>query len=158
MATRPQGLPSRARRKSPASSVRPRGARSLKAGSMYRGHRSGGSMMWMSLSRTLKVRCAMSDLLERFVRRDRTSVRSEEHTSELQSLAYLVCRLLLEKKKTTCNRLQGPGPPAPAPSHPASPACSPAGTPTPATSAAPAVALAEQTARRAASPPTPHAD
>src|SRR3989441_8289663 len=26
-------------------------------------------------------------------------VRSEEHTSELQSLAYLVCRLLLEKKK-----------------------------------------------------------
>src|SRR2546425_7200473 len=29
--------------------------------------------------------------------------RSEEHTSELQSLAYLVCRLLLEKKKTTLN-------------------------------------------------------
>src|SRR2546425_1720660 len=28
------------------------------------------------------------------------SMRSEEHTSELQSLAYLVCRLLLEKKKT----------------------------------------------------------
>src|SRR3989441_6584260 len=27
--------------------------------------------------------------------------RSEEHTSELQSLAYLVCRLLLEKKKKT---------------------------------------------------------
>src|SRR5687767_15384809 len=29
--------------------------------------------------------------------------RSEEHTSELQSLAYLVCRLLLEKKKTKNN-------------------------------------------------------
>src|SRR2546425_3166174 len=29
--------------------------------------------------------------------------RSEEHTSELQSLAYLVCRLLLEKKKHTYN-------------------------------------------------------
>src|SRR2546425_7909848 len=28
-----------------------------------------------------------------------TQRRSEEHTSELQSLAYLVCRLLLEKKK-----------------------------------------------------------
>src|SRR3989441_8993512 len=28
-----------------------------------------------------------------------SSHRSEEHTSELQSLAYLVCRLLLEKKK-----------------------------------------------------------
>src|SRR2546425_5698871 len=27
------------------------------------------------------------------------ALRSEEHTSELQSLAYLVCRLLLEKKK-----------------------------------------------------------
>src|ERR1041384_5549828 len=27
--------------------------------------------------------------------------RSEEHTSELQSLAYLVCRLLLEKKRDT---------------------------------------------------------
>src|SRR2546425_7898041 len=27
------------------------------------------------------------------------NTRSEEHTSELQSLAYLVCRLLLEKKK-----------------------------------------------------------
>src|SRR2546425_8669189 len=28
-----------------------------------------------------------------------SGLRSEEHTSELQSLAYLVCRLLLEKKK-----------------------------------------------------------
>src|SRR5205823_14497307 len=31
--------------------------------------------------------------------RNKESLRSEEHTSELQSLAYLVCRLLLEKKK-----------------------------------------------------------
>src|SRR5712672_4312477 len=31
--------------------------------------------------------------------RSRRLGRSEEHTSELQSLAYLVCRLLLEKKK-----------------------------------------------------------
>src|SRR5687767_15492774 len=30
--------------------------------------------------------------------------RSEEHTSELQSLAYLVCRLLLEKKKKKVDR------------------------------------------------------
>src|SRR2546425_9201482 len=30
---------------------------------------------------------------------DTAGSRSEEHTSELQSLAYLVCRLLLEKKK-----------------------------------------------------------
>src|SRR5687767_15541655 len=37
-----------------------------------------------------------SDLVRREVAEGR---RSEEHTSELQSLAYLVCRLLLEKKK-----------------------------------------------------------
>src|SRR5205823_14665327 len=36
-------------------------------------------------------------------RRDNVGNRSEEHTSELQSLAYLVCRLLLEKKKTQHN-------------------------------------------------------
>src|SRR3712207_6961195 len=34
-------------------------------------------------------------------RRPRTR-RSEEHTSELQSRQYLVCRLLLEKKKSSC--------------------------------------------------------
>src|SRR5256714_6001865 len=33
------------------------------------------------------------------VRKRDDLARSEEHTSELQSLAYLVCRLLLEKKK-----------------------------------------------------------
>src|SRR2546425_8143693 len=32
------------------------------------------------------------------------NARSEEHTSELQSLAYLVCRLLLEKKKKIIRR------------------------------------------------------
>src|SRR2546425_9106356 len=36
-------------------------------------------------------RCATADLVQQ---------RSEEHTSELQSLAYLVCRLLLEKINT----------------------------------------------------------
>src|SRR3712207_7130030 len=33
--------------------------------------------------------------------RDSAGCRSEEHTSELQSRQYLVCRLLLEKKKNT---------------------------------------------------------
>src|SRR3989441_6515574 len=37
--------------------------------------------------------------LVRLIGRIKLEVRSEEHTSELQSLAYLVCRLLLEKKK-----------------------------------------------------------
>src|SRR3712207_7427326 len=35
------------------------------------------------------------------------SGRSEEHTSELQSRQYLVCRLLLEKKNMRCSRLNG---------------------------------------------------
>src|SRR5207253_8695408 len=36
------------------------------------------------------------------------SGRSEEHTSELQSRGHLVCRLLLEKKKTWCQKQQRP--------------------------------------------------
>src|SRR5687767_15308322 len=36
---------------------------------------------------------------QQVVRASTAETRSEEHTSELQSLAYLVCRLLLEKKK-----------------------------------------------------------
>src|SRR5947209_20553355 len=47
------------------------------------------------LSEILKSRKALKDKkLKRVV------FRSEEHTSELQSRQYLVCRLLLEKKKT----------------------------------------------------------
>src|SRR5438093_10267837 len=38
------------------------------------------------------------------VRRRESGARSEEHTSELQSLTNLVCRLLLEKKKKTKNK------------------------------------------------------
>src|SRR2546425_6054459 len=43
------------------------------------------------------VRSPRSDRSAAGARHER--FRSEEHTSELQSLAYLVCRLLLEKKK-----------------------------------------------------------
>src|SRR5687767_15436249 len=54
-------------------------------------------------------------------------LRSEEHTSELQSLAYLVCRLLLEKKKINHDLLAGliaqnTPPPLPHTLFPASPA------------------------------------
>src|SRR3712207_7630777 len=38
-------------------------------------------------------------------RRGARGLRSEEHTSELQSRQYLVCRLLLEKKKITCTSI-----------------------------------------------------
>src|SRR2546425_9636507 len=41
----------------------------------------------------------VQDREDRRARADPEAERSEEHTSELQSLAYLVCRLLLEKKK-----------------------------------------------------------
>src|SRR3712207_7322164 len=40
-----------------------------------------------------------TDRPERIGRWEEARVRSEEHTSELQSRQYLVCRLLLEKKK-----------------------------------------------------------
>src|SRR2546427_7444706 len=40
-----------------------------------------------------------------FMKKIRKQTRSEEHTSELQSQSNLVCRLLLEKKKKTNNKL-----------------------------------------------------
>src|SRR2546430_3675742 len=43
---------------------------------------------------------ALDDLLLQFLFQGNVSHRSEEHTSELQSQSNLVCRLLLEKKKT----------------------------------------------------------
>src|SRR2546422_6340620 len=54
-------------------------------------------------SAPLRARAALEQLrLERRARAERSAwrrVRSEEHTSELQSRLHLVCRLLLEKKK-----------------------------------------------------------
>src|SRR5262249_16357644 len=57
------------------------------ASSSARGDRTG--------SRTPAAACVRTRS-----RRRRPDARSEEHTSELQSLTNLVCRLLLEKKKT----------------------------------------------------------
>src|SRR2546425_7477421 len=48
-------------------------------------------------------RLAAGQILHQFALPDQVE-RSEEHTSELQSLAYLVCRLLLEKKKKTTSQ------------------------------------------------------
>src|SRR3712207_7468927 len=48
----------------------------------------------------------------RSARLPRTPLRSEEHTSELQSRQYLVCRLLLEKKPTILPRPYPVTPPA----------------------------------------------
>src|SRR5436305_6470229 len=54
------------------------------------------------------------------LRRSRSISRSEEHTSELQSRPHLVCRLLLEKKKTasaSTERAHSSTAPAPRPAH-----------------------------------------
>src|SRR3712207_7493118 len=45
-----------------------------------------------------------AEVVRRLVAGDRGPVRSEEHTSELQSRQYLVCRLLLGKKKRNHHR------------------------------------------------------
>src|SRR2546425_9378801 len=73
-----QGLPGR--RPSPPGAA---------AGRDARVHQVGGPLM--------------AAVLDRFYGTGRRK-RSEEHTSELQSLAYLVCRLLLEKKKNKRQR------------------------------------------------------
>src|SRR2546429_3951837 len=65
----------------------------------------------------------------RRLRRTRSESRSEEHTSELQSRLHLVCRLLLEKKKSQNTRHAAPRPgllrpplsPSPRPTGPALP-------------------------------------
>src|SRR2546425_6060266 len=54
-----------------------------------------------SRSRPLRRRDGTLPATRQNPRRERDAFRSEEHTSELQSIAYLVCRLLLEKKKIT---------------------------------------------------------
>src|SRR3989441_2766379 len=56
-----------------------------------------GSKYAQRKARELKERA--EDLVEKSKEVATRQKRSEEHTSELQSLAYLVCRLLLEKKK-----------------------------------------------------------
>src|SRR3989441_2993243 len=73
-----------------------------KAGALLSSH------CWLCLSRLLPVPCRFpfdpleiqyKDGIEDWNQQQSDESRSEEHTSELQSLAYLVCRLLLEKKK-----------------------------------------------------------
>src|SRR3712207_9247287 len=52
-------------------------------------------------ARTVRLPAHVVDALYRLRRAENSLSRSEEHTSELQSRQYLVCRLLLEKKKRT---------------------------------------------------------
>src|SRR5436853_2219297 len=55
-------------------------------------------------SNPLELAAASSELKTEGWLRVFNSERSEEHTSELQSLRHLVCRLLLEKKKTKASQ------------------------------------------------------
>src|SRR5258706_5735598 len=60
--------------------------------------RSPGNVVGKKVRSALNALEACADALGKGARKHR--FRSEEHTSELQSLTNLVCRLLLEKKKT----------------------------------------------------------
>src|SRR2546425_2419393 len=77
--------------------------RSVAAGSRHRHRVHTGAK-----AEDLEVRAAATVADEPIVRAigRQSEHRSEEHTSELQSLAYLVCRLLLEKKKKKITRKQ----------------------------------------------------
>src|SRR2546425_3761955 len=71
--------------------------------------RSGGLDLSMTCAgsgsqpSTVRLKAAAGPQSFRVILHTVASERSEEHTSELQSLAYLVCRLLLEKKKRKNN-------------------------------------------------------
>src|ERR1039458_2501999 len=76
-----------------------RGGAAVAAAPAYRGcwfAHSDGSGRLVAAERRGPIR--LSDLAS-FAGLNPTMLRSEEHTSELQSLRHLVCRLLLEKKK-----------------------------------------------------------
>src|SRR3712207_7819038 len=62
---------------------------------------AGRRMNLIGAAMSRGTRDKLGQLARRFHRLAAFTSRSEEHTSELQSRQYLVCRLLLEKKKKT---------------------------------------------------------
>src|SRR3712207_7489506 len=75
--------------------------------------RSGRPDGTVAVSRDVTERVRLEEELARLAAHDgltgvanRRSFRSEEHTSELQSRQYLVCRLLLEKKKRLAKNIR----------------------------------------------------
>src|SRR2546430_13262286 len=70
----------------------------FRSGGRLRGAFSVGSGQWRLRRRRRRLLHRAFNFIGHFARRLRR--RSEEHTSELQSQSNLVCRLLLEKKKT----------------------------------------------------------
>src|SRR2546425_6784035 len=68
--------------------------------------RAAEALLWLAQGKTNSDIATILGITESTVKKHVQEIfekfgveRSEEHTSELQSLAYLVCRLLLEKKK-----------------------------------------------------------
>src|SRR3712207_7269905 len=57
--------------------------------------------LFIKAKRIRSLEIKKESLVGEGIRPEFIALRSEEHTSELQSRQYLVCRLLLEKKKTT---------------------------------------------------------
>src|SRR3712207_7170433 len=64
---------------------------------------AGGARIFRESPDSFSDRAGSRDL--RVLEHQAGVLRSEEHTSELQSRQYLVCRLLLEKKKTSTSEL-----------------------------------------------------
>src|SRR5262245_64855044 len=72
-------------------------------GSMRKAARRGAPantvVLWLGITLVFAPPLAGCNTVGGLTRDTANSTRSEEHTSELQSLRHLVCRLLLEKKK-----------------------------------------------------------
>src|SRR2546425_3563723 len=72
---------------------------------LFRSIRFGCCLRRKGCGTSLKSWSSKKKERRRILRGSPLPSRSEEHTSELQSLAYLVCRLLLEKKKNNEGRM-----------------------------------------------------
>src|SRR5206468_8753889 len=69
---------------------------------LFRSRLDRGVIGGIGIHRSAAYRSPVSDVAASPLDRDADVERSEEHTSELQSRSDLVCRLLLEKKKSHC--------------------------------------------------------
>src|SRR3989441_4369269 len=78
---------------------------------LFRSAERGRTMKPEARQKFEELQAKLTDEEKRYNTEKKEIERSEEHTSELQSLAYLVCRLLLEKKKNKQREL--PNSPAP---------------------------------------------
>src|SRR3712207_8063416 len=74
--------------------------RSVRVERTQAGRLNGHVVVDVPLGKSVEMVMAARQQGRVLTRSDRRNERSEEHTSELQSRQYLVCRLLLEKKQT----------------------------------------------------------